>query len=230
MSGLRPALFLPIAILSASSLAAQTPGLPIAYRSATSGFESALDVGFDSHGFRTVAATGTVTLAHFVGDGTKMPLFNLSPTAARVAADDSVPAGWAVGANLAVLNSFTLGAGYARTGTTTRVHIPLSAVLPLAECAGPRGVFIFYAVPIWNFDHRSSPLVNAWERSWGSLDGGVLLELHNGIGVQLGAGHPFRHAPDQLNDRWVFGIGVHFARHGLARWETPKTSICSVGL
>jgi len=218
------------ALLLPASLAAQTVGLPITYRSVTSGFESAVDLGFDSHGFRTVAGTGTVTLGHIVAEGMKLPLLNVSATAARVAAGGNLPAGWAVGANVAFLNSLTIGAGYARMGSTQRMHIPLSAVLPLATCAGPRGAFIFYGVPIWNFEHASDPLANVWERSWGSLNAGVLLELRSGLGLQLGGGRPFRHAPDSLNDRWVFGIGVHYARHGIARGEPLQTSICHVGL
>jgi len=218
------------ALLLPASLGAQTLGLPVMYRSVTSGFESAVDLGFDSHGFRTVAGTGTVTVGHIVAEGAKLPLLNLSATAARVAADGSSPTGWAVGANVALLNSLTIGAGYTRTGSTTRVHIPLSAALPLAACVGPRGAFVFYGAPIWNFEHRSSSLADAWERSWSSINAGLLLELRNGLGLQVGGGRPFRHAPDALNDRWVFGIGVHYARHGIARWQPAQTSSCHVGL
>src|SRR5437764_7991853 len=129
----RAVLFPATTIVLAPSISAQTLGLPITYRGVMTGFGSAIDVGLDPHGFRTFAGTGTVAIGRFAVAGATLPLLDVSATAAIVAGD-GFASGWSVGANAALLNSLQIGAGYTRTGSITRLHIPLSAVLPVAAC------------------------------------------------------------------------------------------------
>ena len=176
-------------------------------------------------GFRTFAGTGTVAIGRFAVAGATLPLFDVSATAAIVAGDGSA-SGWSVGANAALLNSLQVGAGYTRTASITRLHIPLSAVLPVAACVDAQRALILYGAPIWNFEHISAQLGDRWEPSWSSFSAGVVLELPSGIGIQAGGGKPFHHAPDPTYDRWSFSIGVHISRHSLVHSTPSKDYGC----
>lgn len=209
---------------------AQTLGLPIIYRGVMNGFGSAVDAGADSKGFRTVAGTGTLALGRVRLEEGQLPLVDLSLTAATVAADDSSNAGWSVGASASFLNSLGLGAGYAKSGTTARVLIPLSAVLPLATCLRPTTSFVFYAAPTWNFEHISNTPVHRWGASWSSFSLGALVELYNGIGFQVGGGGPFSHSSQEVYHRNVFSVGMHFSPHSIAQSTPIGTYGCHFGL
>jgi hypothetical protein len=90
-------------------LRAQTMGLPASYRLVSSGFGTALDAGGDRDGFRTVGVTGIIALGHVNADSARLPLFNVSATAAMLQAQGGSAGGKALGAQVSLLGSFAIG-------------------------------------------------------------------------------------------------------------------------
>jgi hypothetical protein len=196
-------------------LAAQTLGLPLSYRPVMSGFGAAIDAGGDKGGFRTTAITGIVALGHVTAEGTQMPLFNVSGTVAHLSGEGGAAGGADVGAELSLLGSFAVGVDRSRWAGVTRIYVPLAAALPLVGCANAKRILLFYGVPLWSFERLEQPTGAKWQPSWGSVNLGALLELHSGLGFQLGVGGLFQRATPDPYRRVVIGAGVHFSPHGI---------------
>lgn len=213
-------------------LAAQTLGLPLSYRPVMSGFGAAVDAGGDKGGFRTIAITGTVALGHVTAEGTRMPLFNVSGTVARLSGESGAPGGADFGAEVSLLGSFAVGVDRSRWGGATRTYIPLAAALPLVGCANAKGIVFLYGVPLWSFERVEQPTGARWQRSWGSVNLGALVELRSGLGFQVGVGGLFQRTTPDPYRRVVIGAGVHFSPHGIlkAAADQPGQGGCSLGL
>jgi len=200
-------------------VAAQTLGVPLSYRPVMSGFGAAVDAGGDKGGFRTIAVTGIVALGHLTVEGSRIALFNLSGTVARVSGESGA-ASTSVGAELSLLGSFAVGVDRSRWAGVSRIYVPLAAALPLVGCADANHILFVYGVPVWNFERLQLPAGGTWQPSWGSVNFGALFELRSGLGFQLGVAGLFQRATADPYRRVVIGAGVHFSPAGILKAAT----------
>src|SRR6266536_4425775 len=98
-------LLLLIPALAASRLDGQTLGLPISYRPVVRGLGTALDVGADKNGVRTIAATGVLALGHITVDSTRLALFDVSGSVATLLGERGQAGGTAFSADVSFLGS-----------------------------------------------------------------------------------------------------------------------------
>jgi hypothetical protein len=211
-------------------LRAQTMGLPASYRLVSSGFGTALDAGGDRDGFRTVGVTGIIALGHVNADSARLPLFNVSATAAMLQAQGGSAGGKALGAQVSLLGSFAIGVDRSRFGGVSRTYVPLAAALPLLACADGKTIFALYGVPVWNFERVDTLSTHVWRHSWGSGSIGAFFELRSGLGVQAGVGGLFHRTTSDPYQRVVFGLGAHLSRHGVLASAPTSHQGCAAGL
>ncbi|SRR5712692_2105787 len=221
-----------VCLMAAAShpLAAQTLGLPSYYSEVMSGYGVAVDAGADTAGFRTIGLTGIVALGHLTIDSVRLPLFNVSATGALLTGSGTHAGGSAVGLEVSVLASFKVGVDRSRWDGVSRLHLPLAAAVPVLQCANAKRIFALYGVPVWNFERVQNPTGWSWQSSWGSASLDAALDLHSGLGFQIGVERPFSHTTRDPYRRLVIGAGVSFTPHGVLRERAPGKGGCAFGL
>ena len=227
-------LLLLIPALAASRLDGQTLGLPISYRPVMSGFETAVDVGGDKAGLRTLAATEVVALGRVTAESGHMALFNISGTVASLRGADGQAGGFSISAEVTLLGSFGVGLDRSRWGGVTRIYVPLVAALPLLVCVSRETMFELYGVPLWSFESVQGPGGWAAQKSWGSYSVGAMLEWRSGVGVQLTVGGLGERTTSDPYRRVVVSAGMHYSPHSILKAapisSAPAKRVCSFGL
>jgi hypothetical protein len=215
--------------LAVPSLAAQVPGIPSYHRFTTRGVGLAIDYGFAGPNVIADFDAWGVTATLGVGppndsSPTSARLFNLGASLSRF-----MPRGgarttvWGLQAGVAW---DYLHVGFARWDSvgTTHWRAPIALGTPLVGCVFDAASVIFWGSARLDVDHVSTPGTGARTIARPGFVLGIHLELRNGIGLQAAGDQP-----RVLGKKtWIFGAGVHYARHSLPRAVVRSQEKCRI--
>lgn len=205
------------------------PGIPSYHRFTTRGVGLAIDYGFPGSNVPSdFAAWGvSATLAFgpaFDSLPTSARLFNVGASLSRVTVRGGTRT-TVVGFQAGVAWDY-LHIGFARWDSAGGTHwrAPIALGMPLGGCMFDAAAIILWGSARLDVAHRSIPGTGNRTIARPGFVLGIHLELRNGIGLQAAGDNPRVLG----NKTWIFGAGVHYARHSLPRSVVGSDEKCSI--